>query len=183
MCCLPCDLKPSAKPYSSLSTRCPPVGYRWASTIRRDLKAEAVFHSSLHSSDPSPSRPPDCQHLQASLLFSLEGVRLGRRSGYKTRGSMNNGNKYVKPRIHHIQTPHPLRQSPTKDLVCSRQFEEWTRNVWSDSRKYSLLDGQEIQKACHPGLMLWPRDHRPPHLGFRDPPCGPERPRHLMALD
>lgn len=44
-----------------------------------------------------------CRHRQASLLFFPEGGRLGSGSGYKTRGSTDNGNKYVKPRIHYIQ--------------------------------------------------------------------------------
>lgn len=50
-----------------------------------------------------PPLPPCCQHLQASLLFFPEEGRLGSGSGYKTRGSTDNGNKYVKPRIHYIQ--------------------------------------------------------------------------------
>lgn len=37
-----------------------------------------------------------------SLLLSPEEGRLGSSSGYKTRGSMDNGNKYVKSRIHYL---------------------------------------------------------------------------------
>ena len=71
------------------------------------------------------------------------------------------------------KTPHPLRHIPTKE--SGWRLEEWTRIVLSDLND-SLLHGQGIQKALHPLLTLWPRDHLPPSLGFspvKDPSFGP----------
>lgn len=108
-------------------------------------------------------------------MLSPEGVRLGSRSGYKTRRSTDNGNKYVKPEIHYIQLILNAKDTTSSEtdpdeggwFAGLQQFEEWTRIVWSDSGNPSLLDGQDILKALHPP---------PACLCFssvRDPPCGP----------
>lgn len=127
---------------------------------------------------PSPS----CQHFQASLLLSLEGGRLGSRSGYKTRGSTDNGNKYVKPRIHHIQLiPN------AKDTTSSET--DPNKGVWFAAD--SLKSGPELFGPTQESILFLTgktptgllfltnfvaKEHPPPHHSFnsvRDPPCGP----------